>query len=450
MGALWNLLFLLITIGVLVTVHEFGHFWVARRCGIAVRTFSIGFGPSLWTRTGRDGVEYRIAAIPLGGYVRMVDERDGDPVAEHERAGAFNRQSVWRRFATVAAGPLANFLFAILAFAAMYMVGVSDLRPRIAEPAAGTPAARAGLRAGDEIVAIENEAIAGWEPLTLTLLKHVSRDTPLTLTVRDASGERQVRIAPEALQISGREADLAGQIGLHVWFPPVPAVVGHLEPGQAGEQAGLQLGDTILSVDGQAIADWQALVAAVRAAPGKAVTLAVRRAGQERTLVLQPKEKIEQDQRIGYAGVGPARVDLPAGYRTQVQLGVVDALQAGWAKTGEMIALVVDGLGKLVTGRLSVETLSGPVTIAQGAGATASAGADRFLWFLGLISVNLGLINLLPVPALDGGHLLFFMWEMVRGRPAPERVQAFGMRLGMALIGSLMLIALYNDFARLL
>lgn len=441
---LWNILFLIITIGVLVTVHEFGHFWVARRLGVPVLTFSIGFGKALWSRRAADGVEYRIAAIPLGGYVKLLDEREADVPAELAPR-AFNRQSVWTRIAVVLAGPVANFLFAIIAFAAMYMVGVRDLRPVLGEVAADSAAARAGLRTGMEIIAVDDEPVQSWEDLVFALVDRVGAEQSVQITVKDQAANEFHQLAPGALELKGREADIAGHVGLKLRELPWPVVIAEVVGGGPAAQAGLMVGDQISHWNDESISSYPRLVEKIKAAPGKAVTLRAIRDGQTLSVSLI----IEAKDGAGFLGIGPVRPEIPDDWEIRRRMNPVEAFSAGWFKMVEVSSLTLNGLGKLVTGKVSLKSLSGPVSIAQGAGATAATGPDRFFWFLGLISVNLGLINLLPIPMLDGGHLLYYSAEVVRGRPLSERVQEWGLRIGLSLVGALMLIALFNDFARL-
>jgi len=441
---LWNILFLVITIGVLVTVHEFGHFWVARRLGVSVLTFSVGFGKALWSRRSADGVEYRIAAIPLGGYVKMLDEREGEVPAEL-LATAFNRQPVLTRIAVVVAGPLANFLFAIIAFAAMYMVGVRDLKPVLGEMTQDSIAMRAGLRAGMDVIAVADDTVQSWEDLTFALVKQVGNDEPVLFTVRYNGNIERHPLPAGALKLSGLEADIAGHIGLQVRERPWPAVITSLAEKGPAERAGIRVGDLISHWNDEPVSGFPALAEKITVAAGKTVTLRLLRDGVSVPVNLT----VDDREGRGVLGIGSIPPAAPDDWLVLRQLGPIDASVAGWHKMIDTSALVLDGLGKLITGALSVQSLSGPVTIAQGAGATAAAGLDRFFWFLGLISVNLGLINLMPIPMLDGGHLLYFGVEAVRGRPLSERVQEWGLRIGLSLVGALMLIALFNDFARL-
>ena len=444
---LWNLFFLILTIGILVTVHEWGHFWVARRLGVKVEVFSIGFGRALWKRIGRDGVEYRIAWIPLGGYVRMLDERESEtPIADP--TGAFNRQSVWVRTAVIIAGPLANFLFAVLAFAIMYWVGIQDLRAVLGPVPAGSPAAEAGLQPGMEITAVDGESVSGWQHLNMALVRHIGDDEPLTITAKTDDGEQRFRLPPFGLDLEGHDADLLRQLGLNVKRLEIPARIAVVAEQSPAEKAGLQIGDLITSVDSEPV-DWFGLVEKIQAKPDETVTLAVRRNDQTMELNLVVGHQTEGSRRQGYLGISPQPVMPDPNDRVRMQLPFWDGFVAGIDRTIDTTSLIVDGLVKLVTGAISVKTLSGPVSIAQGAGTTAAVGVGQFFWFLGLISVNLGLINLLPIPVLDGGHLMYNVVEILRGKPLSERVQEWGLRIGMSLVGALMLIALFNDFARL-
>ncbi len=448
---LYSVLAFMVAIGVLVTVHEFGHFWVARRLGVKVLRFSIGFGQPLWKRNfGADATELVVAAIPLGGYVKMLDEREGE-VEAAELPRAFNRQSLQTRVAVVAAGPLANFLFAIFAYWMMFVVGVPGLRPLVGEVVPGSYAAMAGIDSGDEIIAVENTSTPTWESTVLALLDaSLAESGRVGLTVRDPQGaERQLQArfdtSSELLQAGG----VLENFGLEPWRPL--AVIDRLVAGGAGERAGLLPGDRIVRADGEAIGSWDQWVGYVRDRPDQAILLQVVRDGREVTLELVPDSVTENAGTIGRIG---AYVRLPtdeqrATMRVVVRYGPLQALPEALVKTWGVTTLTLRTLWKMVTGKASVESLSGPISIAQYAGQSAAIGLATFLGFLGIVSVSLGVLNLLPVPVLDGGHLLFYLLELVKGSPVSEAAQLLGQKIGIALLLALMSLAFYNDLVRL-
>ncbi len=450
-GALLSLVSFIVAIGVLVTVHEFGHFWVARRLGVRVLRFSVGFGRPLWRREGRDGTEYVIAAIPLGGYVKMLDEREGVvPPAECERA--FNRKGVWARMAIVAAGPAFNFAFAVLAYWAVFSMGVPGLRPVVGEVVPATPASVAGFRAGDEIVRVDGEPTPSWELAAFALLEAAAGRRTVEVEVRTQEGARAVRRLVlsdgAALAESGQ---LLARLGLRPWRPRLEPVVEAVAPDGPAARAGLRPGDRVLAVDDAPIADWDAFVRIVRASPGRALRVRLSRDGHELTLRLVPQARETPEGRVGHIG---ARVRVPDGLlerqRVVVRYGPLQALVEGAARTWDMTTLTLHMMWRMLTGEASVRHLSGPISIAQYAGETASLGLVSFLSFLAVISVSLGVINLLPIPLLDGGHLLYYAVEAVRGKALSDEAQALGQRIGIALIALLMGLAIYNDLARLL
>jgi regulator of sigma E protease len=448
---LYSVLAFIVAIGVLVTVHEFGHFWVARRLGVKVLRFSVGFGQPLWKRTfGADATELVVAAIPLGGYVKMLDEREGE-VAAAELPRAFNRQPLRTRVAVVAAGPLFNFLFAILAYWMMFVVGVPGLRPLVGDVVPGSYAATAGIVSGDEIVAVDNVPTPTWEGTVLALLDaSLAESGSVALTVRDPQGaERQLQVqfdtSSELLQAGG----VLENFGLEPWRPP--AVIDRLVAGGAGERAGLLPGDRIVVADDVPISSWEQWVDYVRERPEQVIRLRVVRDAREVTLDLVPDSVTEMDKTIGRIG---AYVRLPgdeqrATMRVVVRYGPWQALPEALGKTWSVTTLTLRTLWKMITGKASVESLSGPISIAQYAGQSAAIGLATFLGFLGIVSVSLGVLNLLPVPVLDGGHLLFYLLELVKGSPVSEAAQLLGQKIGIALLLALMSLAFYNDLVRL-
>lgn len=450
MNTVYMILGLLVALGVLVTFHEFGHFWVARRCGVKVLRFSVGFGTPLVRWHDRQGTEFVIAAIPLGGYVKMLDERESE-VPEGLREQAFNRKPVSRRIAIVAAGPLANFLLALLFFWILAMLGSQQVRPLIGALEPGGLAERAGLRAGQEIVAVDAEATPGWGAVSLRLVRRLGESGSLALTVREpeSGSEQHYEIKLDGWLRGVDEPDPVAGLGIRPWRPALPPVLAQLDPQGPAQAAGLRLGDRLLSLDGQPLADWQALVDAVRTRPGDTVSLRFERDGQPREVRLTLAERGQGAGRGGYLGAGVQGGEWPAEMLREVRFGPLEAVGEGLRRTWAMTVLTLDSLKKMLFGELSVKNLSGPITIAKVAGASAQSGIGDFLNFLAYLSISLGVLNLLPIPVLDGGHLLFYLIEWVRGRPLSERVQGWGMQIGISLVLGVMLLALVNDLSRL-
>ncbi|KLV08506.1 zinc metallopeptidase RseP [Photobacterium aquae] len=449
-GFLWNLGAFLIALGVLIAVHEFGHFWVARRCGVFVERFSIGFGKSLWRKVGKDGTEYTLAMIPLGGYVKMLDERV-EEVAPERRNQAFNNKKLWQRSAIVAAGPLANFLFAIFAYWVVYLIGVPAVKPVIGEVAPQSIAAQAGIRDGMELKSISGIKTADWETANMAMISHIG-DKQMTLTVSGPDGEYEVQ---KTLDLTNWSFDPESErilttLGITPYSPKITLTISQLVDDGAAIAAGLRLNDEITAINGQPVSDWMQVVEAIRAHPGKEMNIEVRRDGKPVTVLLQPKAKAGKDgELIGYAGFAPKVEPWPESYRINLQYGPVEAVGKAAEKTWQLVMVTFDMVAKLVTGDVAMKNLSGPISIAKGAGMTADYGVVYFLGFLALISVNLGIVNLLPLPVLDGGHLMFFAIEAVTRRPVSERVQDIGYRVGSAILVVLMAVALFNDFTRL-
>jgi regulator of sigma E protease len=442
----------IVAIGVLVTVHEFGHFWVARRLGVKVLRFSIGFGKPLWKRTfGADQTELVIAALPLGGYVKMLDEREGD-VDAAERPRAFNRQPVKTRIAIVVAGPAFNFLFAIIVYWAMFVTGVPGLKPVVGAVTPASYAAEAGILRGDEILAVEGEATPTWEATVLALLDAGLDGLDIVaLTVRDADGqERHLQVRFETPDELLKKGGVLENFGLSPWQPP--AVIESLVEGGAGERAGMFPGDEVVLADSVTISSWAQWVDFVRERPARDVAVQVLRNGETVTLTVRPDSITENGREIGRIG---AYVQLPddeqrATMRVVVRYGLLKAVPEALGRTWEVTTLTLRTLWKLVNGKASVENLSGPITIAQYAGQSAAIGVAAFLGFLGIVSVSLGVLNLLPIPVLDGGHLLFYLVELVTGSPVTDAIQLAGQKIGIALLLALMSLAFYNDLIRLL
>jgi regulator of sigma E protease len=442
----------IVALGVLIVVHEYGHYIVARLCGVKVLRFSVGFGRplALW-RLGADRTEWVVAAIPFGGYVKMLDEREG-PVTPAELERAFNRQSVWKRFAIVIAGPVFNFIFAVLVYAGLFMYGLPEARPLLGAPPAGTIAAQAGIHAGETVRSIDGEQITTWQELRWRVLQAALERTVVKLETIDERGHIEVA----ALDLRGFpsadvENDALERVGLRLYRPPLAPVLGQVVPGGAAERAGLAAGDRIVSVDGQPIENWEAFVNAIRSHPGTALSITYERAGARQTVEVVPEAVNAGGARIGRIGAGPQQ---PEGYAdkllVRVHYGPLASIARAAAKTVDISLFSLKMLGKMLIGEVSWRHLSGPVTIADFAGQSASLGWVSYITFLALISISLGVLNLLPIPLLDGGHLMYYAIEIVKGRPVSERFMELGQRVGLALLLVMMAFAFYNDLNRLL
>jgi regulator of sigma E protease len=437
---------------VLVTIHEFGHFWVARKLGIKVLRFSIGFGRPLFTwRPAGDGTEYVFAALPLGGYVKMLDEREGE-VDPGERHLAFNNQALWKRSAVVVAGPMANFLFAFVAYWCILVVGEAGLKPEIGVVTPDSIAAEAAFQPGDVVLSVDGRETPLWSSFWFALLSASLDGGDIRVEVQAADGSEELRVIPGE-QLTGLDPGrgFLGAVGLAGASPEIPPVIGEVVEGDPAATAGLMAGDRILAVDGVALDVWLDLVHAVRDAPDVALNLAVERDGRIMEVGLTPMPFDDQGQRIGRIGAAPSVPDsLFEPYRLTVRYGPLDAAVEAGRRVVDLSVVTLRIIGRMLVGSASVENLSSPIGIADAAGKTASFGTEAFVKFLALLSVSLGLLNLLPIPVLDGGHLLFLAIEGVTGKPLSEEVQAQGQRIGLALILTLMTLAFYVDIARLL
>ncbi|MGY5739312.1 sigma E protease regulator RseP [Vibrio antiquarius] len=450
-GILWNLISFIVALGILVAVHEFGHFWVARRCGVKVEKFSIGFGKSIWSKVGKDGTEYSISMIPLGGYVKMVDSRV-DEVPEHEKHLAFDKKPLWKRTSIVAAGPIFNFLFAIFAYWLVFLIGIPAVKPVIGEVTPNSIVAEAGIESGMELKSISGIKTPDWESVNMGFISHIGDDLmTVTLTSANEVGSEVTKTLDLREWEFDPETQSAMQsLGFAPYTPEVYRVIEQVSQGGAAEKAGVLPGDEIVAIGEQRVTEWKQVVEAVRSNPDTPIELTVLRQGYEQTLTLTPgSRELANKEVVGFAGIAPKVAEWPESYRFDLQFGVFESVGKAVDKTGQVIGLTISMLKKLIVGDVGLNNLSGPISIAKGAGATADYGLVYFLGFLALISVNLGIINLVPLPMLDGGHLLFFAIEAVIRRPVPERVQEMGFRIGGAIIFSLMALALFNDFTRL-
>jgi regulator of sigma E protease len=441
----------IVALGVLIVVHEYGHYLAARLCNVKVLRFSVGFGRSIaaW-RLGRDATEWTIAAIPFGGYVKMLDEREA-PVAPADLPRAFNRQSVWRRFLIVVAGPVFNFLFAIAVYAGLYMHGLPEARPVLAQPAAGTLAQSAGLRAGDTVRAVDGQAIATWQDLRWRVLQGALQREALRVEVSDARGD----ISMHVLDLRGYpseevEADAMERIGLRLYRPPLQPVLGKIVSGGAADRAGLKAGDRVTHAGGAPVAEWGTLVQAVRNHPSAMLQLRVERDGARLVVDVVPDAVNENGARVGRIGAAPLIPSAEAERSVvRVSYGPLDSLAKAVAKTWDISVFSLRMLGKMLLGEVSWKHLSGPVTIADYAGQSAQMGWLAYATFLALISISLGVLNLLPIPLLDGGHLMYYLLEIIKGSPVSDRAMELGQRVGLALLLVVMAFAFYNDLNRL-
>jgi regulator of sigma E protease len=453
LGSIW---WLLVALGLLITFHEFGHFWVARRFGVRVVRFSIGFGRPLWSRRAADGVEYVVAAIPLGGYVKMLDERDTEVPAQLQ-SQAFNRKPVWIRIAIVLAGPVFNLAFAILAFWLMFMVGIPESKPVIGETRG--IAAEAGLAAGDEIVQLDGQDTRTWSHALLALITHALDREAVRVTVKDADGQQSEHLLDlSRLGSEFSEEAALESIGIVPWRLNVPAVVGEVSPDSAAAEAGLSRGDRILRIAGEDVPNWSWVGYRVQehGRAGEPLAIAVERDGAVLELTAMPRK-----QRSGFLSsrlvLGVTNQDITPEERAAweraailLRFGPVEGLQSAVSETWRLTDATFGLLARMVTGKASVKNLSGPISIAQFANTSASRGLSSFLFFLGAISLSLGILNLLPIPVLDGGHLMYYLIEWVKGSPVSDRAQMAGQYFGLVALAGLMSLAFINDILRLI
>jgi len=448
---LHTLFYFVIALTILIAFHELGHFWAARKLGVKVIRFSLGFGKILWRHQRTPGgTEFTVSALPLGGYVKMVDEREG-PVAPADLPYAFNRQPLIRRAAIVFAGPFFNFVLAILVYWAVFMIGETGVRPVLGPVASGSLAARAGFAEGDEIVAVAGEETPTWNHAMGEVLERIMDGEAVSVDVKTREGERLERALEVPADLAQQPNLLYQRLGLRPWEPGLPPVIDRVEPGGAADKAGLKAGDRLLSVDGAPIETWREWVDHVRAHPSASLEVVVERGGERLSLSVTPAPVESEEGRIGRIG---AAVKVPENLvdamQIQYRLGVFPAFAAAIEKTADYSILTLKMMGRMLVGKAGIENLSGPISIAQYAGKSASIGFSQFLKFLALVSVSLAVLNLLPIPVLDGGHLMFYAVEAVKGSPVSERTQAFFQQIGLFILLSLMSLAFILDIERLL
>lgn len=468
-----SILALIVTLSILVTFHEFGHYWVARLCDVHVLRFSVGFGKPFFSRRGRppeyvpppqdaeiqtrtneplEGTEFAVAAIPLGGYVKMLDTREGY-VADDMKHMAFDQKPVWQRIAIVAAGPIANFLLAIAAYWLLFSVGVTGVVPEIGKVDPESPAGRAGFQQGMEIVAVDGVATPSWRDVNMQLFSRIGDTGTIEFTVQPAGSSNAnigKQIAVESWLASAEAPYPTSELGLQPNYPPIPAEIGSVVAGEAAEQAGVLAGDKIVSFNSEPVRDWPHLVELIQSHPDQTVALGIVRDNRNLSLMVTPKGRELEDGTVrGFLGAGRVAVALPQDMQRTVSYPVYSAWLPAMEKTWSLTVFTLDSIKKMIVGAISPKNLSGPITIAQVANASAQSGLENFIGFIALLSISLGVLNLLPIPVLDGGHLLYYFVELVTRKPVPERVQIWGMQMGMFVIVSIMLLAFYNDLMRL-
>ena len=450
------IVFAIVALFILVTVHEFGHYWVARRCGVRVERFSIGFGKPFLRFTKWD-TEFALAPIPLGGYVKMLGEGQAEPVPEDQEAFSFSHKSVWQRMAIVSAGPIANFLLAILFYWLVFLGGMTGYLPLIGEVEEGSAVNLAGLPAGTqdpsyEILSVDAVAVDTWREAFDQFVRRIGESGNLVLSVRpqgSQSAPQDLAVNIDRWQSDTESPRFLSSIGITPYSPSLEPVFGQIVEGGAAEEAQLQVGDRVISLDGNLIATWQEFATYVSQRPATEINMVLERGGQRLVSRITPEPSVREEETVGLIGVAAAEVDWPPELKREIDFSLGQAFIAGIKQTGSTSVLILDSLKKLITGQISTKNLGGPISIAKYAGSSADAGWQSFFMFMAGLSVMLGVVNLLPIPVLDGGHLLFYIVELVKGSPVNDWVQGVAVRFGMAVLFSVMILALYNDFARL-
>ncbi len=441
-----------LVLGVLIVVHEFGHYLVARIAGVKVLRFSVGFGRALWSRrVGRDRTEFSIGAFPIGGYVKMLDEREGR-VAPNELHRSFNRKSVWRRMAIVAAGPMANLLLAVVLFWTLFVSGTDELKPVLGTPFVGSPAELAGIKNGEQVLKLAGEPVRTWQEMRWSLLRSaVDQDAVEHEVINERNEVAIRRLDVNAAKADGWQGDALEKLGLTVFRPTIPPIIGSVIPGSPADDAGLRQGDVIVQIADTVVTTWTDVVRRVRESPEVSISLLVERNDETLSVTVTPERTSERGAVIGRIGasVDDSGVDLDA-MLVRVSYGPVISLNKAVSETWDKSVFSLRMIGKMITGDISLRNISGPVTIADYAGQSAKLGLDYYLKFLALVSISLAVLNLLPVPILDGGHLLYYVLEIIRRKPLSDRAMEIGQQVGMALMLMLMALAFYNDVNRLI
>ncbi len=451
MDLLHTLFYFAIAIGVLVSIHEFGHFWVARKVGVKVLRFSIGFGKVLWSyQKNPNTTEYVLSAIPLGGYVKMVDEREGE-VSDADLPYAFNRKSVWARIAIVAAGPLFNLILAIALFWSVLVIGETGIKPILGSVAPSTLVSAAGFAEGDQILSVNGKLTPTWTAAMSSIFAAaLEGEESIKVAVKTIDDQESVRLLTVAASDAQKPEVLYERLGFKPWTPKLKPIVGKVLPDSSALASGLQAGDLIISADGAIMEDWLQWVDTVKINPNVAIKLIIERDGVQLPIIITPKEVITEQKKVGKIGASVMVPDaLIKSVSVEYALSPMEAIPVALEMTWSYATTTLKMMGRMFVGSASVENLSGPISIAQYAGQSATMGLVHFIKFMGLVSVSLGVLNLLPVPVLDGGYLLFFALEAVRGRPVSEKVQAFFQKIGMTMLLSLMTLAMFLDVQRL-
>ncbi|NVK72859.1 MAG: RIP metalloprotease RseP [Oceanospirillaceae bacterium] len=445
-----NILYIVIALGLLITFHEFGHFYIARRCGVKVLRFSVGFGKPIYRYIGKTGTEFTLAMIPLGGYVRMLDEREGN-VPEALRDQAFNSKSVWQRIAIVAAGPIANFILAIFIYALVALLGVQSIAPKVGNIRQNSPVAQTQMKTGDELVSLAGEPVTSWEDVNLVLAGLIGKTGTIIVRYQpEGLGSlREDTVSLKRWLVGNEPNNLIKAFGLSPWYPEVAPVIAQVVSGGAAAEAGVMVGDKILEINNHPMPNWQQVVDLIQASPNKKLAVKVLRDRAFINLSLMPKSTEHNGKVIGYVGLAVEPPKLDEGLIRERHYGPLESISYGVEQTFKMVSLTVSSIGKMLQGLISVENLSGPITIAKVASASADSGLQSFLRFMAYLSVSLGVLNLLPIPMLDGGHLLFFGIEAIRRKPVSEKIQGMAYRIGASLLFALMAVAIFNDIARL-
>lgn len=451
MSVLFIIVAAILLLGPLIAIHEFGHYWVARKLGVKVLVYSIGFGPTIlkWT-SKKSGIQYQLSALPLGGYVRMLDEREGN-VAEADLPHAFNRQNPWKRIAIVAAGPVVNLIFAVFLFWVLMLSPQQQLNTRVGQVLEGTPAAQVQMQVGDRITTVDGKSVETREQLNYALVNRMGETGQITVRV-DRAGQDLNFALPIQDFLKDQSQSPQEILGFSSYRPHIAPIISKLSEDGAAIRQGMQAGDKIVAIDGVATDDLYAVVKAVQASPEKNLNIQVLRNDEPVNLVVMPQGvKDSYGQVKGMLGVEfqPGKIKIPDEYLMQIQYNPLQAVGQAIDKTVQLSEMILGSIVKMVRGLIGLDNLSGPITIAKVAGQSAEMGWQTFISFMALMSVSLGILNLLPIPMLDGGHLVYYIIELIRGKPVSEHIQVIGLKIGMVLLGSMMFLAIFNDFMRL-